>query len=275
MVKDHAQDLGEWIDHYLKLGVGRIYMYDHGTMPLLLPIVAELVEMDVIVYHWLTSDMMERLSGFKYKPPKPGSSISYGINPQIHVYQLCIKRHLNNHRWMAFFDTDEFLLLRNRSVKDLPTFLKDYELYGGLVVQWRIFGSNRHLVKPNGTVLENYLTCYLSDGVKSIVNTRYVVSTVGNAHAFKYSDGKYAVNEDLQRVDGAGTVHRSINKVVLNHYVTKSAAEYLAKVARGSGDGRSKKGEAYFNYTNKWAIWNCTDAIELMKGRVWNRTSMY
>jgi hypothetical protein len=42
---------------------------------------------------------------------------------------------------MAFVDVDEFLLLRD-GTPDMPTLLKDYEQYGGLVVNWVMFGSS-------------------------------------------------------------------------------------------------------------------------------------
>lgn len=40
----------------------------------------------------------------------------------------------------AFIDTDEFLIPAN-SEEDLPILLREYESYGGLAVNWRMFGS--------------------------------------------------------------------------------------------------------------------------------------
>lgn len=33
---------------------------------------------------------------------------------QLRVYQACLRYHAHKYRWMAFFDVDEFLALRNR-----------------------------------------------------------------------------------------------------------------------------------------------------------------
>ena len=41
----------------------------------------------------------------------------------------------------AFTDADEFLVLTD-GTPDLPTLLRDYESYGGLGANWRIFGSS-------------------------------------------------------------------------------------------------------------------------------------
>ena len=44
----------EWVEHYLSLGVGRIYLFDHGSsVPLLSHVVQ--YELDgVLEYHWLS-----------------------------------------------------------------------------------------------------------------------------------------------------------------------------------------------------------------------------
>ena len=46
----------------------------------------------------------------------------------------------------AFIDVDEFLVLTDDSVADLPTLLREYEAHGGLAVNWRLFGSSEWLL---------------------------------------------------------------------------------------------------------------------------------
>jgi hypothetical protein len=41
-------------------------------------------------------------------------------------------------------DGDEFFVIMDGS-PDLPSILKRYEAYGGLVVNWRLFGSSGHV----------------------------------------------------------------------------------------------------------------------------------
>ena len=53
---------------------------------------------------------------------------------------------------MGFIDVDEFLVIKDRSVTDLPTLLKRFEGKGGVAVNWRLFGSSGHLQKPAGTL---------------------------------------------------------------------------------------------------------------------------
>ena len=57
---------------------------------------------------------------------------------QLWAYDECIARHRREHRWMAFIDVDEFLLLRDPSVHSLPALLSQYEDEVGLAVNWQV-----------------------------------------------------------------------------------------------------------------------------------------
>ncbi len=41
-------------------------------------------------------------------------------------------------------------------------------------------------------------------------------------HAFAYVEGKYAVDQHFQRIDGPTNHNVSADKVIVNHYFTKS-----------------------------------------------------
>ena len=72
--------------------------------------------------------------------------------------------------WLGFIDIDEFLVLRDpksssngtaqqqplASPPDLIRFLKPYEKHGGLVVNWRMFGSSGHVQRPQQPVTQAY-----------------------------------------------------------------------------------------------------------------------
>jgi hypothetical protein len=51
----------------------------------------------------------------------------YPHHPQIGFYDNCIAiGRAHKHTWMAFIDTDEFLIIRD-GTSDMPTLLRDYE----------------------------------------------------------------------------------------------------------------------------------------------------
>ena len=58
--------------------------------------------------------------------------------PQLFIYDECLRLFSARHTWIAFVDADEFLMLRDHRVGDLPSLLQEYEAYGALVVNWQV-----------------------------------------------------------------------------------------------------------------------------------------
>lgn len=53
-------------------------------------------------------------------------------------------------------------------------------------------------------------------------------------HHALYTPGKYAVDENFERIDGPRTVNASYRRVALNHYPIKSLEEFKIKAIRGA-----------------------------------------
>ncbi len=58
--------------------------------------------------------------------------------PQIYIYDLCLRKYGKRHHFMGFLDADEFIILTDTSVGDLPTLLQYYENYGGVGLNWQV-----------------------------------------------------------------------------------------------------------------------------------------
>ena len=78
--------------------------------------------------------------------------------PQLYVYDICLTKFGEYHKWMAFLEVDEFLVLQpGAGKKKLPEFLKDYDSYGGFVANLKVFGSSGYKSRPQGSLLRNYI----------------------------------------------------------------------------------------------------------------------
>jgi hypothetical protein len=66
------------------------------------------------------------------------------------AYNDCITRFAHRHRWLAFIDMDEFIVFHEQPARDINTFMARYEAYGGLALNWVIFGSSGHKVRSRG-----------------------------------------------------------------------------------------------------------------------------
>ncbi|KAK9824237.1 hypothetical protein WJX72_008861 [[Myrmecia] bisecta] len=248
-VKDQHADIREWIEYHQRIGVSKFYIFDNNSSSPMISEFAELVESGLVTYHFLQT--------FQH----------HSNRAQLYVYDQCLKQYGTHHKWIAFLDADEFLMIRNASYADMPALLRNYEEYGGLAVNWQIFGSSGHLTRPPGSVLANYWQCFPEDGgqnrhVKVIANTGNTVRVGRDPHTFEYIDGKIAVNEAFEPVHGPITAGVSVRQIAIYHYITKSLAEYEAKMARGSAMGNHKTIE-FFRGIDGEATLNCTDAIPL------------
>lgn len=186
------------------------------------------------------------------------------------AYNDCVARYATRHRWLAFIDVDEFIVFHNTTKKDINDFMFDYEAYGGLALNWVIFGSSGHKVRPSGGVLINYNRCIPFDQeqnqhVKVVANTLYLLTMGDDPHRVFYKTrDKYTVNELGLPVKGAGLgrTPASHTKIALYHYLTKSEGEYIEKMKRGSAAGNYKDMSFYYAI-NELANATCTTAIPL------------
>ena len=258
--KDQHADIDEWVIHHEKMGAGKIYVYDDNSEPPMRDQLLSHIQSGLVEYHFLGRDnhtAMER--------------------PQLWVYNECINQYRALHQFVAFIDVDEFLILRDPSTVTLPALLHDYEEYGGLAVNWVLFGSSGHIHRPQGGTLANYWKCVPPSHpenlhVKTIANMKYVAHVSGTPHFFHYNEGKTAVNEKFDVVEGARTRKNEIERVVIYHFVTKSKEEFKHKAARGSGM-KNHKSEGFFDAVDRLAVEDCRDGMQSAAGRQHSRST--
>ncbi|KAL3152497.1 hypothetical protein ABBQ32_001532 [Trebouxia sp. C0010 RCD-2024] len=246
--KDQHLDIDEWVVHHQKLGAGRIYVYDDNSDPPMRDQLQRHIQSGLVDYHFIGRDNHTTIE-----------------RPQLWVYNECIQQYRNRHKFIAFIDVDEFLFLRDPSFASMPALLRQYEDYGGLAVNWILFGSSGHIHRPKGGTLANYWKCVpLSHPenlhVKTIANMKYVAHTSGTPHFFFYNEGKAAVNEKFEVVEGARTHKNMIDRVAIYHYVTKSKEEFGSKTARGSGM-KNRKQVGFFDAIERYAVDDCRDGM--------------
>ena len=125
IVKDSEPYLDEWIDYHFGLGFHTIYLIDNSEN-----------------HELLSWQNKRRAKGYSVRVlPKPGT------NRQLYGYHMCVSEFKNEHTYMAFFDVDEFLVLKKHNTVD--EFLIEHLPKGSLSISWYIFGSgNTTLYSP-------------------------------------------------------------------------------------------------------------------------------
>ena len=227
IVKDENDYLAEWINYHLKTGVQHFYIYDNGSI---VSIASTIKQLNLLPYVTVIS--------------MPGKA------RQVKAYWHCIQNFGKNAKWIGFIDTDEFIVAKTTR-GNIVNFLKDYAQYGGLGINWLIFGSNGNVEKTGRPQLESFTkrsdeSFSVNRHIKNIVQPQYVAAVMG-AHHFAFKGDKYLVNENFIKVDGSFS-DVSVSKIQLNHYYCRSLAEYDAKIKRGYGDTSKKRTLDEFYY---------------------------
>ncbi|MCJ2180610.1 glycosyltransferase family 2 protein [Novosphingobium album (ex Hu et al. 2023)] len=218
IMKNEATNIVEWLAYHHALGVEKFYLYDNRSTDhvgeLLQPLVAQGI---VEIIPW---------------PINPG---------QLEAYDDFADRYGANWTWTAFIDADEFI--NPYGFESITSFLGGFEDASAVAVQWMNYGPNGHDTPPSGLLIEAYTKRFedfnpIHQHVKTIVRMGDYVRA-RSPHSF-WVNGR-VVDEYNQEIDvNAGDYAimpiRAHTGICLNHYYTRSRAEWYAKVARGMAD---------------------------------------
>lgn len=212
IAKNECKNLDEWIEYHLSIGVDKIYLYDNES----------------------SDDSCHILNQY----PQVYSFIIQGKTKQLDAYNDCLQNFGYNHEWIGFIDIDEFVIpMINSSLRGI---LDKYKDYGGLGINWAIYGSSNHDDRPKGNIKDNYLYRSGIDfganlHIKSFVQPSRVIE-MASPHNATYNDGFYCVDEKFRRIDGAYTDSVTWDSIRINHYYCKSREDYKDKISRGRAD---------------------------------------
>ena len=211
ILKNEAPYIKEWIEYHKCIGIERFYLYDNASTDNVLDVLQPYINDGTVIYRYIAQSKM-----------------------QAPVYKDAIYYYRNDTRWLALIDLDEFIVpVEHDNIKD---FLRNYEKYPAVGINWLLFDSNGYETKPEGLVIENFTRVDYDNPsnlhIKSIVNPKEVFDLC-NPHYCLYRMKKSAVNENYEPIEGPMTQKLSIKKIRINHYLSKSKEEYINKIKRG------------------------------------------
>lgn len=213
--------LFEFVEHYIGLGVKKIFIYDNGRGD---EPVQQITRAQVEVVNW-----RDREAG------------------QNAAYNDCYQKHGYDYGWIGFLDADEFVRLSDRH-KDIATYLTDVGGHADVVLlNWRIMTDSGLIHKDARPVQQRFPQPMLpldkrvkftdipeNDHVKAFVR--------GGIERLKFSDTPHcptkpadmiAVNSNGERAKLSAFTPFQHRYAWIDHYHTKTAEEFLGKCRRG------------------------------------------
>jgi hypothetical protein len=202
--------IDEWINYNRILGFSHIYIYDNSD----------------------DNTLKDKESDFVTIIHFPGSV------KQLQAYDLFVTTYKDKHRWGAFIDCDEFIVLKKH--ESIIDFLKDYDDCDGIGLNWLMFGTSHEKNYKNEPVLSRFRYCasMLNTHVKSIVKLKKV-----NLFVDPHSPQLFGLMCNTRREVFSGPFNNNLLSDVayIHHYYTKSEEEFIKKINRGRADISEKR----------------------------------
>ncbi len=207
--RDEAEYLKEWIEFHLLVGFDHFYLFDNLSEDNFRDVLEPYVERGAVeLFSW----------------PIEHYENSDWDDLQCLAYERVLHLARGNAKWLAFLDTDEFLF----SMKDesVAATLEKFEEFGGVAVNWQVFGTSGVQRIPNDRLLIETLhlklaeTDRLNKTVKSIVRPDRT-EACPSSHYMAFRPGYYQVNSDCVRFEGRVAPYVQIDTFRVNHYRTR------------------------------------------------------
>ena len=252
--KEENRYIREYVEHYKKIGATNVCIFDNN-------------DPDGEHYEDVIGDYID--SGFVIIKDYRGRK-----RCQWSAYEECYNTYKDNYDWIAFFDCDEFLEFKKKSMT-IQEFLDNpkFEDYDMVHVNWMCYGDNDQLYYEDKPVQERFpkpVTPY---------NFRVKYPFAENCHVksiirgyiddieIKWTRNSHSPTTELACCDSRGrAIENSFSPfcdydfsvAYLKHYTTKSVEEYCEKIKRGFPDTTPNNyeeqhdmAERFFRYTKK------------------------
>lgn len=206
IIKDEHRYLDEWLQYHLNLGFDEIWLYEDLES----------------ISHKEICDKYENV--FLDKIENHFQTDRINIRRQRELYELFIEKYKDSFDWVAFIDIDEFIMTENNL--DLKTILNEYNDAKGLYLFWKMYNAN-NLIEPNETysVLENYTNWFKTTDINlNMVKSMY------NFNQMPELETHHRVKDGIKTDRTTNLEEPTYDKIWINHYYTKSWAEWCVKI---------------------------------------------
>ena len=227
IVRCENKYLPEWVAYHLSLGVKKIYIYDNSR---------DGDEQPYKVLNDYTKTDAVEIIDFRNQ--------GGDINVQDKAYNDCYTRHSMDYAWIGFLDIDEFVTAKRKSRNVLPTLLGKMNA-DVVVLSWRVM-TDSGLVHYEPKPVRERFTKPLKgnryeDGkefVKSFVRGGlFGLLFQNHPHCPAYPDSLKIVNIKGEPVQKHPTTKPVYEVAWVDHYMTKTAEEFVEKTRRGFPNG--------------------------------------
>ena len=237
--KKENRYIREFVEHYKKYGVDKIYLYDNNNN--------DGERFEEVINDYVKEGFVEIID-FRGK-----------IRPIYRIMNDCYRKNYKNYNWLIFFEIDEYIYLKD--FNNVKNFLKNNRFNNCQKVQlnWVFHTDNNLLHYENRTLKERFPDIVPSlrgkkrgglMGIKTILRGHIPNIKINCIHS---------INPKLKSCDGFGnpknhlgilTDNSDLEYYYIDHYYSKSTEEFINKLNKGDAlfvDNRMPRIITYFS----------------------------
>ena len=228
IMRNEARHAGEWAAFHRAAGVGHLYLYDDGSTDGTADVVREAMPGTTVI-PWAQ----------RFQDARGGWRGPARLHNQIAAYVHAAVNFGARWRWMACLDADEFLL--PTGAPTLPEALAGLDA-SNVSLPWHMFGRGGRTSAPKAGTVEGFTRRARDpmDPARGAAGFKCLFDPcalrVASVHEMR-TDGDRTWNDAGRESTFAARrdpAFLSTDRVQLNHYYTRSAADLEAKLSRGS-----------------------------------------
>ena len=222
VAKQETLYIREFTDYYLKIGFNKIFLYDNND---------------------LNGENFDKILNEEIKEGFIKIIDYRGIyKPQRKAYNDCYKNNKKSYDWIAFYDVDEFLYIKNYTNIQQFLSLPKFDLCSSILINWRYYGDNNNIYYNNNPIQERFTEAfqfqenkiynkYFYVASKSIIRGGLNISWELFPHFLKNST---ICDQNGTIIVNPFKIHPDYTSVYIKHFATKSTQEYIVKLIKGT-----------------------------------------
>lgn len=221
--RDEAPYLKEWIEFHKLVGVQHFYLFNNFSEDDFMSVLQPYIDNgEVELFPW---------------PYIASSWENWLYEVQARAYDQCVRVAAGKTKWLAIIDIDEFLTpMSSDNVLDV---LQDYQEFGGVGFNWKLFGHSGLLdLEPGKLLIESLTMTAVQErethlAVKSIVRPDRVAEC-HHPHYMIYKEGFFHVNSNKESIIDKDGLTNAVyyDRLVINHYWSRTGIYLYKKLRR-------------------------------------------
>lgn len=225
--KNENSYVKEYIKHYKELGYSHIYIYDNNDI--------NGQNFSFILNEEINNGFVSIIDYIGYK--------GKNNNSQREAYYDCYKNNRRHYHWLSFFDFDEFLVLKNKTIQEFF----NNEIFNNcqvIKINWLVYESNKEVLyyeeKPlqerfNVPSFNNIANKHIKSTVKGNLKYNYWQHWANPHSSF---NNYIACSSSGKKIDSSTPFLEppDYSNAYLKHFGMKSFEEFCFKLKRGWPD---------------------------------------